>query len=247
MCYLHKTRHCCHRDLKSPNILLSGKAGGVLHAKIADFGMSKIVVSDVQTKAYAESSHQTFKGRKSRYGGKTFEAQDSSVTLKTPDMMQGGFWTSEVGTLEWLAPELMKACKDRVKMKSHYTDTVDQYAFGCIMYECLELRPPWSHDNKYTWSENIYDALMAGLRPPTTKFSTRGYNELMKLCWAQLPSRRPGFDVIFEKLQRIRHRTQGRAPKHSLSGAIRSVVRGVQSIDDVTCAGDVTDTRNPII
>ena len=107
-------------------------------------------------------------------------------------------------------------------------------------YECLELRPPWSHDKKYQWSENIYDALMAGLRPPTTQWSAHGYRELMKLCWNQLPSRRPGFDVVYEKLQRIRQRSRGKAPKHSLSGAIRSVVRGTQSIEDKS------EIQNPI-
>ena len=96
-----------------------------MHAKIADFGMSKIVVSDAQTKEY--TTKHSFKGRKSRYGGKTFGAQASSLTFKNASMMQGGFWTSNVGTLEWLAPELLKANKDRVKMKAHYTDTVDQY------------------------------------------------------------------------------------------------------------------------
>ena len=108
------------------------------------------------------------------------------------------------------------------------------------MYECLELRPPWSHEKKYQWSENIYDTLMAGLRPPTTKWSAHGYHELMKLCWAQLPSRRPGFDVIYKKLQRIRQRSQGKAPKHSLSGVIRSVVRGTQLIEDKN------ETKNPV-
>ena len=108
------------------------------------------------------------------------------------------------------------------------------------MYECLELRPPWSHEKKYQWSENIYDALMAGLRPPTTKWSAHGYHELMKLCWAQLPSRRPGFDLIYEKLQRIRQRSRGKAPKHSLSGTIRSVVRGTQQIEDKS------EIHNPI-
>ena len=125
MKYLHSIMHCCHRDLKSPNILLSGKPGGATHAKIADFGMSKIVVSDAQTKEYTKK--HSFKGRKSRYGGKSFGAEASSITLKNASMLQGGFWTSRVGTLEWLAPELMKANKDRVKLKSHYTDTVDQY------------------------------------------------------------------------------------------------------------------------
>jgi len=245
MSYLHQTMHCCHRDLKSPNILLTGNVGTTIHAKIADFGMSKIVVSDAQTRVYNKQGDlPLFKGTQARYGGRTFDgAGNKTASSKiTSDASLNGFWTTTVGTLEWLAPELMRAAS--IKKKSHYTDTVDQYAFGCIMYECLELRPPWSHDKKYKWSENIYDAIMSGLRPPHTKWSSSGYCELMKLCWAQIPSRRPGFDVIIKKLNRIQSRSRGRAPKHSLSGVIRSVVRGAQNIEAVSPPASPSSKNN---
>ena len=42
MIFLHEKMKCCHRDLKSPNVLLS-EEGGRLRAKVSDFGVSKFI------------------------------------------------------------------------------------------------------------------------------------------------------------------------------------------------------------
>lgn len=248
MTYLHETLNCCHRDLKSPNVLMSIESDE-LRAKISDFGVSKFVnVSSTSRKAKAPdvvvgtktSADRSFGQRKSRVGGAMGKKLGGRTTRYGGNVSKdalvhrtdleghtsfGGYWTSQVGTLEWLAPELMKAQEDldatgNPLKATVYDQAVDQYSFGCVMYEAVELRPPWSHERKYKFSVEIYDAVMEKMRPPVTLDAPPGYVELMNACWDQLPSKRPAFSSIGSRLKRVADswsKKQGRKPEHSLS------------------------------
>eukprot|EP00939_MAST-03C_sp_MAST-3C-sp1_P003981 g3981.t1 len=49
MTYLHQVHGSIHRDLKSANVLLDEEKGGKLRAKVADFGLSKIMSARPET------------------------------------------------------------------------------------------------------------------------------------------------------------------------------------------------------
>ena len=118
-----------------------------------------------------------------------------------------GYWTSGVGTLEWLAPELIKGLEGNfdpmaVQM-TEYDSAVDQFSFGCVMYETLELRPPWSHDRKFKFSFEIFDAVLGNERPPITESSPSAYVSLMKQCWDEDPKKRPLFSKIKQQIAKL--------------------------------------------
>eukprot|EP00939_MAST-03C_sp_MAST-3C-sp1_P004823 g4823.t1 len=288
MIYLHEDLGCCHRDLKSPNVLLSTEKCDI-RAKVSDFGVSKFIpiknrgedsarkllegsiglskseaIDLVRSTNHASSSSSsssktsdqfnkmsdrsgvcettshppTIGHRKSRYGGSIGNKLEGRQTRYGGNVSKdklvdgtdleghrslGGYWTSQVGTLEWLAPELLESQENldesgQPLKATVYDQAVDQYSFGCVMYESLELRPPWSHERKYKFSVEIYDAVMEKLRPPVTMSAPKGFVDLMNLCWHQLPSQRPSFSDIAKSLEEIAQRERkSRRPTHTLS------------------------------
>jgi len=210
MIFLHEKMKCCHRDLKSPNVLLSDEAGR-LRAKVSDFGVSKFVpnvkrnIDDDDDDIRSGTSKP--RSRRRRHHDTAFSKdgdQDSDEGEENKE--EGGYWSSGVGTLEWLAPELIKGLDnyDPVAVRmTEYDSSVDQFSFGCVMYETMELRPPWSHERKYSFSYEIFDAVLGGERPPIMESSPPGYESLMKECWHGDHKKRPLFSKILRRLETI--------------------------------------------
>ncbi|XP_050428380.1 probable myosin light chain kinase DDB_G0292624 [Adelges cooleyi] len=96
--YLHN-RLIAHRDLKPANILLSGR-----HAKLADFGLSKIVTDNTHLKTFC-------------------------------------------GSLAYIAPEVFVNYKRYYKQAYAYTNKVDSWSFGVILYECLTGIKPFTGES----------------------------------------------------------------------------------------------------
>jgi hypothetical protein len=73
---------------------------------------------------------------------------------------------------------------------------VDVYAFGIVMWECLELSAPWN--NKFVG--DIQDAVKSGKRPPVSHDAVHGapmeYENLMNRCLDQDPERRPPIGIV---------------------------------------------------
>jgi len=91
----------------------------------------------------------------------------------------------------WLAPEVLK--------KEPYTEKVDVYAFGIILWELIS-------GNDFFCSEkfnaNIEDLILQGRRHemPTEPFIPQYYNNLITQCWADSPSVRPSFQQASQRL-----------------------------------------------
>ena len=211
MIFLHEKMKCCHRDLKSPNVLLS-EEGGRLRAKVSDFGVSKFVPNAKRNidedEDEDESGARSPRRRRLRRKISTLQSRGSREEKEEDrEQEEGGYWSSGVGTLEWLAPELIKGLEGNFDpmaiQMTEYDSSVDQFSFGCVMYETLELRPPWSHDRKYKFSFEIFDAVLGNERPPIMESSPSGYDSLMKQCWHADPKKRPLFSKIKRRIQRI--------------------------------------------
>merc|ERR1711907_254678 len=89
---------------------------------------------------------------------------------------------------------------------AHFSQAVDTYAFGIIMWETLERLEPWSNMG-FKWSHEILDAVCDGKRPPYSKENHQeapaGFVELMTTCWAQSPDKRPQFNWVIRGLQDV--------------------------------------------
>jgi len=227
MSYLHLIHNSIHRDLKSPNILLVERKERI-RAKVADFGLTKILARDSRylqedvspkkkkKKGFASKIMNAVVGspRNSSIGGckeeeeeeeeeeKTSSWSSSSTSSQSNKNLSNVDMTGDVGTPQWMAPEICAAIGKSDVVQ--YDVSIDTYAFGIIMWECLALSPPWS-EKKYNFSCNIFDAVEAGERPiirvEDHKSSPFGFTTLMKRCWAQDSKSRPPFNSIEMELK----------------------------------------------
>lgn len=158
MRYLHTRRFVIQGDLRARNILVDQS----LNAKIADFGLSRVIGDDL-------------------------EAEQSKLTAFT--------------TPAWTAPEVIRM--------EHYTEKVDVYSFGIILWEIF------TRDEPYEGREAMQIAFAVAkenLRPTIPPGCPEEFAALMKSCWATKPEDRPSFDQIVETLSSMR-KDISRAPR----------------------------------
>lgn len=142
--YLH-SQGIIHRDLKSANILINADG----HAKISDFGLSKIRTLSVGT------VHQR----------------------------------SEA--LQWMAPEVRH-------LNPHYSEASDIYGFGVIVWEILTGLAPFHARTQ----ENPRFSDLAGKLPGKIPESLPAvYQELIRGCWSEDPSKRPSLAEVLGKVE----------------------------------------------
>eukprot|EP00939_MAST-03C_sp_MAST-3C-sp1_P004985 g4985.t1 len=111
--------------------------------------------------------------------------------------------TAGKGTVAYMAPELLTKAALRSK-NAPYSQAVDTFAFGVIVWEVCELKRAWGDEK---WTANIIEAILSGARlqlpssftPPLTSPPV-GLLELMRICWSQSPHERPTFDRILDAL-----------------------------------------------
>eukprot|EP00940_MAST-03C_sp_MAST-3C-sp2_P002302 g2302.t1 len=198
MRFLHDDLNSIHRDLKSPNILLASDNTGALIAKIADFGMAKVLGKC--------SEHRIAKDDEERRGESSLSDSVATKEFEIAPSLGSGKWTeismtTERGTPQWMSPEEIHAVycdKDTAK----YSAAVDVYAFGIILWEALSLRAPWKEHKRYfeVW-KRVYAGKRPGVHSEDAAEAPRGYIELMRACWHQDPSERPRFSDALQSLQ----------------------------------------------
>lgn len=150
--YLHRKQSIVQRDLKARNILVDES----LNAKVADFGLSRVLDDGEQNKLTA------------------------------------------CGTPAWTAPEVVRL--------EAYTDKVDVYSFGIILWELL------TRDEPYGGRKGVqiaYAAAEQGLRPVIPSYCPEDYAQLMRECWADDPADRPTFAMILKRLFQMKKDVDG--------------------------------------
>ena len=149
--------------------------------------------------------------------------------------------TTQKGTMQWTAPELMKS-QARVAFHTlHDVLSVDVYSFAIVMWELLTRKPPFESESaKSPWS--VRDAVLAGRRPPIPEGHNPQYCNLMKRCWSQNPIKRPLFGDVVRMITVIQKVVQ-----HQTSEARRSHARSKSSqlyqlaFDDTTAKQTTSD------
>ena len=120
------------------------------------------------------------------------------------------FLTGKIGSLLWMAPEIMDQGDCAV-----YGLESDVFSYGIVLYEIITRRCPWDTiKNGPLWSK-VSEKVIAGERPlieiPMKRDVLRSeYGrvllELMERCWSQDPSERPTFDLVAREIHNVRER-----------------------------------------
>lgn len=179
MAHLHSL-DSLHRDLKSDNCLVDDK----LHVKVGDFGNSRLT---------------------SAYYGEQEPSLEQTKFLKLPKRSsvysteRSKSLTSGVGTLLWMAPELLTGANKT------YGKEIDLYSFGIVMWELLACASPWENHFKTAPAlimirRELTQMLLSGKRPALPECCDdpeyAAYVMLMKRCWATQADTRPPFSSV---------------------------------------------------
>jgi len=104
-----------------------------------------------------------------------------------------GIWKGFAGTINFLAPEILRHNGDE-----EYTEKVDCFSFGMLLYELFTLRPPFKqsnylNDSKLQRKSYLTNELL-GSRPILFQrdlIYPNYFFDLMTICWSQEPQDRP--------------------------------------------------------
>ena len=105
-------------------------------------------------------------------------------------------------TYAYAAPELLDIVLNYEKPKfSELEMKMDVYAYAITMYETISRITPWRGLSKF----DLYEKVNNGERPEIPESSRytgdlKQIVELIRICWAQAPNDRPGFDEILKSL-----------------------------------------------
>ena len=165
--FLHRN-HVLHRDIKPGNVVLDQ----LKHAKVCDFGLSRAFTVSVEP------------GMAIAAGGLGEQVENPSGT------------TCCVGTLRYMAPEVMRKTEQEVTIR--YSKPCDVYSFGMLLWELAHRQQP------FAGSPGINVALTivpAGLRPELRlPKDLAALGPLVTSCWHADPAQRPTISACCEQL-----------------------------------------------
>lgn len=96
--------------------------------------------------------------------------------------------TKEIGTPQWMAPEQFQS--------DDYTDKVDVYAFGILLWEILTEKIPF---DKLSAVQIMQHVCNKNQRPKIDQNCPPALRQLIEKCWDVDPNKRPSFRKIFKK------------------------------------------------
>ena len=193
MAFIH-SKNLIHRDLKSLNVLVDHDG----RCKIADLGLVRRIQMNVDPELGRSQSSSRSQSILSRLGrGLQAGTKRSSGSGGSRDSNGGGDSATKLqGTLQWMAPEVVDG---------GYDNKVDVFSFGIVMWEILTCRVPWENDERISFPNFVLVAMSEGQRPMVTEADLEQapgeFVELMRACWAGLPSARPSFPTVLERLR----------------------------------------------
>lgn len=118
-----------------------------------------------------------------------------------------------VGSLLWMAPEVLAGAK----IRPHLASTLDVYSFGVVLWEIWARAVPWDEitESGAHFTDKLTELVTSGVRPKLPDHvpdgaivAPRGYQELVEACWATKPEERPTFVAVLTQLAGL-HPTVG--------------------------------------
>ncbi|KAJ7717958.1 kinase-like domain-containing protein [Mycena metata] len=122
--------------------------------------------------------------------------------------------TKRGGSLRWMAPELLnpESCGLEIWQRTFVSDI---YAFSCVCLEMYTGKPPFSD---IISEGEVLLKVIGGQRPVCPPIVPMWCADLIRKCWSQTPSDRPGTTIIIEGIVnsvRKRRRSQEQAVENN--------------------------------
>jgi len=204
--YMHK-QGLAHRDVKSPNVLLSfDDRESRLKAKLCDFSSAALLTKSIPHRGPEPVVKE--------------EEAKTPTKVESPGDLLG--WGSDlllhavrnlgttndansyqpVGTLAWMAPEMLVPPYegDPVLDNPEAYGKADVYAFGCILYELITRRVPWPSEKKFGREEVVQAVVYDGWRPWLPSYVHPQLASVIKDCWERDPVKRPTMTQVVDRL-----------------------------------------------
>mmetsp|Transcript_30955 Transcript_30955/g.68367 ORF Transcript_30955/g.68367 Transcript_30955/m.68367 type:complete len:466 (-) Transcript_30955:823-2220(-) len=110
--------------------------------------------------------------------------------------------TGYTGSLRYMAPE--------VALCLPYTEKVDVYSYGIILWQMASNRLPFVGLSKAAFMEQV---VRGGIRPKLDKSWSPGFTNMLTGCWQRDPEIRPSFAMLALDLNRLIGQVEGKGAK----------------------------------
>jgi serine/threonine protein kinase len=111
--------------------------------------------------------------------------------------------TGFTGSLRYMAPEVA-LCKP-------YTEKVDVYSFGILLWQMARDRIPFKGMNKEEFMKAVVND---NERPKLDSSWPVGFSSLLTSCWNKDPLKRPTFEAILKELDLLLNPGSAESPQH---------------------------------
>ena len=167
--FLHRN-NVLHRDIKPANVMLDA----LLHAKVCDFGLSRDITADIETRQPGDVGPQSVSHSTRRFG-----------------------------TLRYMAPEVL-CLDDKIgsarEVKLRYNQQCDVYSFALLLWELAHREPPFMG----TDATQVAQAARSGKRPQLRlPKGLADLGPLITSSWHVEPAQRPTMAACTEELLRL--------------------------------------------
>jgi serine/threonine protein kinase len=116
----------------------------------------------------------------------------STTVHQTESLSEVYEMTGMTGSLRYMAPE--------VALSKPYSEKVDVYSFGIILWQLLTGKAPFARCNR----GDIMDSVVKRhYRPPLCYDWPQALRSLIEDCWSPIPERRPSFSIIIAYLDKL--------------------------------------------
>jgi len=178
LAYLHAAGFA-HRDIKSSNILLTwSEERRRIQAMLCDFGSAAPV-------------------------NKMPRRPKRGALEKVLGLGKG--W-QPVGTMLWMAPEMLRPPIEGEELAGFGGDKADIYALGIVLWECLNWRVPWVSESAPTRERVIDEVVNKRARLPAGKDASRTVASLLSSMFKTSPAERPSAAEVTIALSAMKRR-----------------------------------------
>lgn len=174
--YLHRAGFA-HRDLKTPNILLTWSEDlNRIQAKLCDFGSAAPV-------------------------NKMPRRPKRGTLEKVLGLGKG--W-QPVGTMLWMAPEMLRPPMEGEELAGFSGDKSDVYALGVVLWECTAWKVPWTFEGTPNRTRVIEEIVEKSSRLTPRDKSSRTVTALLDAMFRTSPAERPSANDVAISLNSCR-------------------------------------------
>jgi len=180
--YLHRN-NMLHRDIKPSNVVLDK----LRHAKVCDFGLSKPYT--LSKELLGDLSYLLESDAPNSTRSPTSSANSANSANST----------YAVGTLRYMAPEVVQNTDEVVKIR--YNAPSDVYSFGILLWALAHRETPFAGVDGVQVAIKVAPS---GQRPPLQlPTGLEALGPLIASCWHRDPDQRPPMSVCAERLRAL--------------------------------------------